>query len=656
MQSRQSSEKNSDRHNPNTALLLLALSPLLNDLADRKQRHDRAKHLKNKGFRFLLGMMLGRIAWNRSLSEAQQNTLKACVQSLVLSLPESSAQSDYAHKILSILLETRKTLIETRRDHSKTIYSGPGHAEIAIQAAITASTALHDSPNDQLSQLPEPTKHKIGEHLSCPDILEAVQDQQYQKNTERLKQKLQSIPKPKRAFKKEDIAWMITALLITAATVFLISPWAPWSFGPTAMHLIQIYIGTDSYATACGFGCLATVFVTLLFIKAVIAPCLNWCAQKIFNNNIETADSETPNSDEKPDNLWAINPIARMWLGIAKFTEWFYYYGLKHPIAMTLYTSVYFCTIIDIFNPFLPWHTFNLSIFSSLANPATISLVTGSIITAFFLGKLTLAICSLVQERAESPLIKNPLRLFSDNSKERKEALKMLASIAFGVLVLCPIIWGQAQIPWIVAHAGSWLIFDLLMFNIKPLAILADTCSNFKSSLLGSTVHMITLPLRCLFEPSGYRRLFNDFFKIMIRAALAIPDMLLNKFIFPIPHVLVKGFCASVTCLLSLFRLLPGVPKDLPARFELLCFSAERECIHFHERSKKFFKDCVTKGEDWVDRARPLPTNTFKIHADPHTLGQESSSAFKLNPAETQWPISNPEQSTAHSPSTITFK
>ena len=350
-----------------------------------------------------------------------------------------------------------------------------------------------------------------------------------------------------------------------------------------------------------------------LFYQTIIAPCFNWCAQKLyggcsvlgiyFGQNIETAASEPPILEDESHNLWAMNPIARVWAGIAKFTDCFYHYGLKHPISMTLYTLVYVCTIIDLFIPFLPWHIFNLSVFSSLANPATISLVTGAIFTAFFLGKLTLAMCSLIQERAESPLIKNPLQLFSNDPQKKREALKMLAIIIFGALILCPIIWGQAQIPWIVAHAGSWLIFDLLMFNIKPLAILVDTCSNFESSVLGSAVHIITLPLQCLFKPFGYRRLAKDLFKIVvIRATLAIPDMLFNKFIFPISHVLIKGCCAIVIHLLRLFSMLPWISPTLPFRFEFSYFTAECKFVTFYNKyPKQVFKNWVVSAENWVD-------------------------------------------------------
>ena len=646
------SETNSEICDQNSAMLLLVLRPLLDDLSDRIQRHDRAESAKDKDLSRFLQTIVGLIPWNQSLSEEKNRIIKKQVQLLLL-LDLSSPQEKYFDQALGILQSTTEELIQARRDNTKRFYPRPGHAERAIQEAIITLRSLSDQPDqlsNQLKKLSRFKKEKMGQDLSkliTQPSLSAAQHHMLisplqkqhplQENIASLQEKLESKSDSNQSFKKEDIAWIVTALLITAGTVFLISPWAPWSFGPAAINLIQVYIGTNSYAAAWGFGCLATVFVTLLFIKAVIAPCLSWCAQKLLKKKIETEASKPSILEAESHNLWAMNPIARIWSGIAKFTDWFYHYGLKHPISMTLYTGVYVCTIIDLFIPFLPWHAFNLSILSSLANPATISLVTGSILTAFFLGKVTLAICSLIQERANSPLIKAPLQLFSNDSQKSREALKMLAIIIFGALILCPIIWGQAQIPWIVAHVGNWLIFDLLMFNIKPLAILGDTCSNFESSVLGSTVHVITLPLQCLFKPFGYRRLVNDLFKIVvIRATLAIPDILFNKFILPIPHVLIKGFCAIVTDLLRLFcMLLPGVsPNHYPFESESSSSTAEKKFENFHKSSKEFFKACVTKAEGWVDGALPPPAISQKsmppvtsTKPAPSTLGKNQKTA-----------------------------
>ena len=102
---------------------------------------------------------------------------------------------------------------------------------------------------------------------------------------------------------------------------------------------------------------------------------------------------------------------------------------------------------------------------------------------------------------------------------------------------------------------------------------------------------------------------------------------------FPIPHVLIKGCCASVTHLLRLFSILPLISPTLPSRFELSYFAAECQFVIFYEGSKKFFKDCATKAEGWVHGVLPLPS-TPATSMPPVTVtsaGSQKSLTLKQN-------------------------
>ncbi|MBM93548.1 MAG: hypothetical protein CMF51_02205 [Legionellales bacterium] len=462
---------------------------------------------------------------------------------------------------------------------------------------------------------------------------------------------------------------------LVSISVILTLPSSPIIWGPHLIHLTQIYLSTNEVTAFC-FGNAALVFSSLLFIRLALVPLIKFTMNhasntkspqanntkerialaldefdpKKFNNTakklmnfhgdltlttlLEADDSDINLRKKKVQqakldlNLLALNPISRIWSGFVHFIDWFYHYGRKHPIAMTLYTAVYFMTLFDIFTPFLPWHDFNLSVFSALANPQVISLLTGAIFTAFFLGKLTLLVCSIVSDRHRSPVFSIFSKLLDENDYHRKQARKALCGLLLGACILTPIILGQIHIPWVVAHSGTWLIFDLLMFNIKPLILLYDTLSDPDSSVLGSCIHIVTLPIQCCFLKHGFRRLCCDFCKIIPRAILSILDVVINHICLAIPHILVRGFfetlCHIERCFMYLLQYNSG---PYPLRTSYI------------EKNQAF--------EAWHDRFQFLyfiqPLHTIENYLDRTFYNNLSSTVETSQPSA----LDDPTQSTA---------
>ena len=163
------SKTNSEFFGQNSAILVLVLKPLLDELYDQVQRHKRVP--KNQMSRFFQ-IILGRIPWDLDLSNAKKVIVEGCIQSLVSNHnPSQPSQTDYLpgdylfDKSLETLQSTYTKLIEARCKNTKLFYLPPDQAERAVQEAITILTSLSDRPDRQIDQWSKFKKRQMELHL-----------------------------------------------------------------------------------------------------------------------------------------------------------------------------------------------------------------------------------------------------------------------------------------------------------------------------------------------------------------------------------------------------------------------------------------------------------------------------------------------------------
>jgi hypothetical protein len=213
----------------------------------------------------------------------------------------------------------------------------------------------------------------------------------------------------------------------------------------------------------------------LLFITSII--CLHITIQFLKSRaEAPTNDAKTdpePNSEQQ--NPLRNNPIASIWHGTIAFFRWFYKSGIDSPITMSIYAFLFFGTIVDLYVPFLPaaWHGFNINVMFGLVNMQHTAFWFAAMITGFFLGKLFLLANYLINDRTS---------LYS--SEEHTLETKIITATTI-ILILCFSLI-EASSPAVLSHVGSWLVFNLITWNIKPAVILLDLVFNKEESFVYS--------------------------------------------------------------------------------------------------------------------------------------------------------------------------
>jgi hypothetical protein len=209
--------------------------------------------------------------------------------------------------------------------------------------------------------------------------------------------------------------------------------------------------------------------LNMLFIFMIV------CLYYIYSQLLITSQGQQIDPAPNKTNPLENNPIASIWHGTVSFFRWFYKSGIDSPIVMSIYAFLFFGTIVDLHLPFLPlvWHNFNLTVLFGLVNIHHTAFWLAAMITGFFIGKTFLLINYLINNRSS---------IF--NSEPMSKENKIILSTTFILIICFSLI--EAGSPAVLSHIGSWIVFNLVTWNIKPAVILLDLVFNKEKSFIYS--------------------------------------------------------------------------------------------------------------------------------------------------------------------------
>ena len=267
----------------------------------------------------------------------------------------------------------------------------------------------------------------------------------------------------------------ILSFITLAVVVFFGYITSPYSF---TSSLFFLYPLLDKYLIILTGTFAPWLTLNLLFISMLV------CLYYIYNQTLQpttqataTTKSKNPLENDPIDskNPLENNPIASIWHGTVSFFRWFYKSGIDSPIVMSIYAFLFFGTIVDLHLPFLPlvWHNFNLTVLFGLVNIHHTAFWFAAMVTGFFIGKTFLLINYLINNRSS---------IF--NSEPMSTENKIILVTTFILIICFSLI--EAGSPAVLSHIGSWIIFNLVTWNIKPAVILLDLVFNKEKSFIYS--------------------------------------------------------------------------------------------------------------------------------------------------------------------------
>ena len=237
---------------------------------------------------------------------------------------------------------------------------------------------------------------------------------------------------------------------------------------------------------------------------------------------------ETNSTKEKPKQQekfkpFKINPIARLWQAIDLFLDKFYLIGLKSPIAMLTFTTIYTILTIDILTPFLPTlaHKVVIYFLTGIANPSS-GLLFAAICTGWLIGLVILQIADITTRGYSSATIAT-IEYIKDHPID--------SFIFFLILIFSASMIASTPMADI---CGRWLILGLVMINFKPLLAIGDFINSPRKSIIGSTIGSVLMPTNIILYP-------GELIKYIIKMALYIGFGMVKHFAIHVPLVLTRA-------------------------------------------------------------------------------------------------------------------